>query len=238
MVRKTIQRHQTTGSYKDAQRPGHPRMSTNREDRLLHGYTVATEQKVDSPTLKKWMDTEWRPRIKQQNGVQESNSTVRRRLKEVGLVAHVALKKTSVNSSPPQGKITIRYGTCRLELGWLVNCALEWWVKIHSFKTMVGCLGGEKPMKHTGTTVLYPLWNLVAVGWLCRLQCSTEELGFSFHWKATSTRMAIWTFSGTLPFPQHIFWDMGITLFSKTIVPHATELTVSSSGNLTKTCVV
>ena len=29
-----------------------------------------------------------------QNGVQASNSTVRRQLKEAGLVAHVALKKT------------------------------------------------------------------------------------------------------------------------------------------------
>ena len=33
---------------------------------------------------------------------------------------------------------------------------------------------------------------------------------------------------GTLPFPQHIFWDMEITLFSKTMVPHATDLTLSS----------
>ena len=133
-------------------------------------------------------------------------------------------KKTSVNSIPPQEKVTIRNGTCWLDLGWLVNCALEWWVKIHSFKMMVGCLW-EEYMKHTETVVLYPQWNLVAVAWLCEVQCRTEELGFSLHGKATSTRMAIWIFSGTLPFPQHIFWDMEITLFSKMMVPNATELT-------------
>ena len=60
---------------------------------------------------------------------------------------------------------------------------------------------------------VYPQWNLVAMVWLCGVQCHTEELGFSLHWKATSTRMAIWTFSGILPFPQHIFGDMKITLF-------------------------
>ena len=65
-----------------------------------------------------------------------------------------------------------------------------------------------------------------------------DGLGFSLHWTATSPRMAIWTISGTLSFPQHIFLDMGITLFSKTIVHHATMLTLSSSGNLTKTCLV
>ena len=41
-------------------------------------------------------------------------------------------KKPFVNSIPPQEKVTIRNGTCRLDLGWLVSCALEWWVKIHS----------------------------------------------------------------------------------------------------------
>ena len=142
------------------------------------------------------MDTEWRPSIKHH-------------LKKLVLCHMWLWKKTSVKSSPAQKKVTIRNGTCRLHLGWLVNCALEWRVKIHSFKTMVGCLRGEERMKHTETVVLYPQCNLMAVAWLWGVQCRTEELGFSLHWKATSTRMAIWIFSGTLPFPQHIFQDDG-----------------------------
>ena len=58
-------------------------MSTHREDRIY------------------WLDSHYRteetvPHLRNgwiQNGVQASNSTVRRRLKEAGLVAHVALKK-------------------------------------------------------------------------------------------------------------------------------------------------
>ena len=39
---------------------------------LLHrktGWTVATEQKRDSPTLKNWMDTEWRMEFKHQTAL-------------------------------------------------------------------------------------------------------------------------------------------------------------------------
>ena len=65
----------------------------------------------------------------------------------------------------------------------------------------------------------------------CGMQCHTEELCFSLRSKATSTRMAFWTFSD-------FCWDINITLFSKMIVRHATELPFWSSRNLTKTCVV
>nr|XP_022297181.1 uncharacterized protein LOC111106692 [Crassostrea virginica] len=83
-VRKTIQRHQLmTGSYKDAQRPGCPRMSTQREDRLLVRQSLQNRRETVPHLRIGWI----------QNGIQASNSTVRRRLKEAGLVAHVALKK-------------------------------------------------------------------------------------------------------------------------------------------------
>ena len=72
-----------TGSYKDVQRPGRTRMSTHRKDRLVRQSQQDRRETV--PHLRiGWI----------QNGVQASNSTVRRRLKEAGLVAHVALKKT------------------------------------------------------------------------------------------------------------------------------------------------
>ena len=84
-----------TGSYKDAQRPGRPRMSTHREDRLLVRQSLQNRRET-VPHL-------GIGRI--QNGVQASNSTVRRRFKKADLVAHVALKKTWW-CSPPQEKIT------------------------------------------------------------------------------------------------------------------------------------
>ena len=82
-VRKKIQRHQTTRYYKDARRPGCPRMSTNREDRLLVRQSLQNRRETVPHLRIGWI----------QNGAQASNSTVRRRLKEAGLVAHVALKK-------------------------------------------------------------------------------------------------------------------------------------------------
>ena len=93
-----------------------------------------------------------------------------------------------------------------------------------SFKMMVGCLWGEEPKKHTETVVLYPQWNLVTVAFLTPLKGNLNKDGYV-------------DILSNSAFPQHI-WDMEITLFSKMMVPHATELTLSSSGNLTKTCVV
>ena len=79
--RKTIQLHQTTGSYKD---PCRPRMSTHREDRLLIRQLLQNRRETVPHSRIGWI----------MNGVQASNSTVRKQLKEAGLVAHVALKKT------------------------------------------------------------------------------------------------------------------------------------------------
>ncbi|XP_062598337.1 uncharacterized protein LOC134259753 [Saccostrea cucullata] len=87
-IRKTIERRQTTGSYEDAARPGRPRISTAREDRILVRESLQNRRETVPQLRTEWM----------QNGVQASNTTVRRRLKEAGLVAHVALKKLSPHS--------------------------------------------------------------------------------------------------------------------------------------------
>ena len=94
-----------TGSYKDTQRPGCPRISTQREDRLLVRQSLQNRRETVPHLRIGWI----------QNGVQASNSTVQRILKEAGLVAHVAMRKTSFSSSPLQELITIRNGTCRLD---------------------------------------------------------------------------------------------------------------------------
>ena len=200
---------------------------THREDRLLVRQSQQNRRETVPHLRIGWI----------QDGIQASNSTVRRRL-EAGLVAHVALKKPLITAVHRRKRL--RFAMAHADWTWLIGqlCFGVMSQDSLSFKMMVGCLWGEDPMKHTETVVLYPQWNLVVALWLCGVQCCTEELGFSLHWKATLTRMAIWIFSGTLPFPQHIFWDMEITLFSKTMVPHATELTLSSMGNLTKTCIV
>jgi hypothetical protein len=58
-------------------------MTTAREDRLLVRQSLQNRRETVPQLRTEWM----------QNGIQASNTTVRGRLKEAGLVAHVALKK-------------------------------------------------------------------------------------------------------------------------------------------------
>ena len=58
-------------------------MTTAREDRLLVRQPLQNRREIVPQLRTEWM----------QNGIQASNTTVRRQLKEAGLVAHVALKK-------------------------------------------------------------------------------------------------------------------------------------------------
>ena len=111
-------------------------------------------------------------------------------------------EKTSVNSRPPQETITTRNGTCRLDLAWLVNCVLEWRVKIHSLSKWWSGVRRRRANEAYRNRCVVPKVKFGGVGvTVCGVQCYKEELSFSLHWKISSTRMVIWIFSGTRPFP-------------------------------------
>ena len=83
-VSKTLLRVKETGTLKDSDRRGRPRISSSREDRALARIIIQNRRLTSAHLKREWQDT---------SGVVSSARTVRRRLDETGLCGRVARKK-------------------------------------------------------------------------------------------------------------------------------------------------
>ena len=82
-VYHTLRRYKDTGSHEDRARSGRPKVSTERDDRLLVRASLR-DRRATVPELRR----HW-----QASNVIASRTTVRRRLQDVGLHGHLAVKK-------------------------------------------------------------------------------------------------------------------------------------------------
>lgn len=112
-------------------------MSTVGEDRMLVRQSLQNRRETVPKLRTDWIH----------NGVQVSNSTVRRRLKEVGLVVHLDLKKPILTAVQWRKKFTYNLHWITLTglgLTLVVNCTLDWRVKTYSFSKWRPCFFKEK----------------------------------------------------------------------------------------------
>jgi transposase len=79
-VYAALTRYNTQGSHADLPRSGRPRLSNAREDRSLILESLQNRRMTVPDLTASWNDA----------GVASSSSSVRRRLKDVGLTEHVA----------------------------------------------------------------------------------------------------------------------------------------------------
>lgn len=80
---EVLERYRTTGSHDDRPRSGRPKVSSQRDDRLLVRSSLQN-RKATVPDLR----LAW-----QNSGVRATDTTVRRRLQDVGLGGHLAVRK-------------------------------------------------------------------------------------------------------------------------------------------------
>jgi transposase-like protein len=83
-VQRLLQKHQATHSVDDLPRSGRPTVSTLRDDRALVRMSSANPQQVSRQLRQRWHH---------EHGVQASVDTVKRRLRSVGLMGRIAVKK-------------------------------------------------------------------------------------------------------------------------------------------------
>ena len=105
VIQRLQERFQTTGSVQDRPRPGRPRVTTRRQDRLFLLSTLR-ERTTTARTL--------RSHLIQTSNVNISESTVRRRLREFGLSSRAPAVRVPLNQRHRQ----VRMAFCRRHQRW------------------------------------------------------------------------------------------------------------------------
>jgi hypothetical protein len=159
-VYRTIKGFQTTGNHADTQRPGRPRSSTVRDDRLLIRQSLRNRPDT-VPSLR----ISWR-----RHGIHVSNTTTRRRLQAAGLFGRVATRKPLLTAThrftlfPTDGRVFVRRRTAE---------ALRDDCVAPTVKFGGGGMTVWGAMSYRGTGCLQPLkGNLNAQGYIGILEMS------------------------------------------------------------------
>jgi len=104
-VYDTLKRYDETSTHEARPKSGRPRLSTEREDRVLVRNSL-NNRKLSIPQLRQAWQT---------SGIAASKSTVRRRLQSVGLGGHVAAKKPLLTAQHRQKRLLL---TMLIGHGW------------------------------------------------------------------------------------------------------------------------